>query len=116
MFRFLSHILLSLLLLGSQQMVVQHGFTHWDSVRKELLRVGAPEADQSTRGKPVKPVLHELCPECQANAHLSFALPSAAYYFTLLDVDAGPLAARCAEGILPPVLRLFQPRAPPSSI
>ena len=112
MFRFLSHILLSLLLLGSQQMVVQHGFTHWESVRK----ASAAQADQGTPGKPVKPVLHELCPECQANGHLTFALPSAAYYFTLLDVDAGPLAARCAEGILPHVLRLFQPRAPPSSI
>ena len=116
MSRFLAYILLSLLLLGSQQMAVQHGFTHWESVRKELLRQGASEPGRDAGGKPVKSVLHELCPECQANAQLSFALPAAAYYFTLLDSDAGPLAARCAQGILPPVLRLFQPRAPPSFI
>lgn len=114
MSRFLAHVLLSLLLLASQQLLLQHGFTHWDAFRKELVRQGALEPGQDGSGKPAKPVFHELCAECQADPQLAFALPSAAYRFTLLDLDAGPLAARCAEGIRLPPPRLFQSRAPPS--
>lgn len=114
MSRLFAHVLLSLLLLVSQQMALQHGFTHWDAFRKELIRQGALEPGQDGGGKPAKPVLHELCAECQANTQLAFALPSSSHRLALLDLDAGPLAARGAEGIRLPPPRLFQSRAPPS--
>lgn len=113
MSRFFAHVLLSLLLLVSQQMVLQHGVTHWDAFRKELIRQGALEPGQDG-GKPAKPVLHELCAECQAHTQLAFALPSGSHRLALPDLDAGPLAARGAAGIRLPPPRLFQSRAPPS--
>lgn len=116
MSRSVVHVLLSLLLLVSQQMSVLHGFSHWNEFRQALSRHALlQEAEPSPDGKPSKPVLHEICAQCATGAQLAFALPAMAYLFTPLELAFSLLAAPCAQGIRLLTTCVFQPRGPPQA-
>jgi hypothetical protein len=112
--RSIVHVLLSLLLLVSQQMSFVHGLSHWDDLRQAPDRQSlARQVDDRAGGKPAKPALHEVCAQCAAGAQLAFALPAMAYVFVPLERVAGALAAPCGAGIRLLVTCVFQPRGPP---
>jgi len=117
MSRSVVHVLLSLLLLVSQQMSVLHGFSHWNEFRQALSRHALVQqaGDASPDGKPSKPALHEICAQCATGAQLAFALPAMAYLFTPLELAFGMLAAPCAQGIRLLTTCVFQPRGPPQA-
>jgi len=116
MSRSIVHVLLSLLLLVSQQMSFVHGLSHWDDLRQVPDRQSlAGQVDDGGGGKPSKPALHEVCAQCAAGAQLAFALPAMAYVFVPLERIAGALAAPCATGIRCGAIRAFQPRGPPQA-
>jgi hypothetical protein len=108
MSRSLVHVLLSLLLLVSQQLSLGHGYSHWSDVQETLTQ----QAGDNT-GKPNKPGLHEQCGQCAASAQVAFALPATVRQFIPAELAyAVPrLAATpgiCLLGACP-----FQPRGPP---
>ena len=115
MSRSVVHVLLSLLLLVSQQMSVLHGFSHWNEFRQASSRqaLAQQDAGNTPDGKPAKPALHEICAQCATGAQLAFALPAMAYLFTPLELAFGMLEAACAQGIRLLTTCVFQPRGPP---
>lgn len=114
--RSIAHVLLSLLLLVSQQMSFVHGLSHWDDLRQAPDPQSlARQVDGGSGGKPAKPALHEVCAQCATGAQLAFALPAMAYVFVPLERVAGALAAPCGAGIRLLVACAFQPRGPPQA-
>jgi hypothetical protein len=122
--RSIVHLLLSLLLLVSQQLALAHGLSHLDLLRQqgsaqqvEGIADGArgPQR-QDVQGDPDTPALHEFCAECAADSQLDVALPLPDHAFLAPQTVAAPRAARCSEGVRPQVIRPFQPRGPPRAI
>lgn len=120
--RSIVHLLLSLLLLVSQQLALAHAVSHLDGLRQQ----GAAQAAagggahgpqrQDVQGDPDTPALHEFCAECAADAQFDVALPLPEHAFPALQAVAATAAARCSNGVRPRAIRPFQPRGPPSSI
>jgi hypothetical protein len=113
--RSLVHVLLSLLLLFSQQLAQVHGYSHVDEVREALEQQSVAEQAQQRGGKLPKPLLHQLCSHCAAGAQLAFALPVSIYLF----LPVKPAFALFALPRTPAVCLLtvcaFQPRGPPQA-
>lgn len=112
MSRSLVHVLLSLLLLITQQMSLQHSLTHWDEGRAPTAQQLA-ELDEDDSGKLPKPALHELCAHCAASAQVAFALPSSFVRFDLPELVLHPLVAAQHTGIRLQAASVVQPRGPP---
>ena len=102
-------VLLSLLLLVSQQMAVSHAMSHWTGAADKPAQVQA-----GGKHAPSKELAHEAgCAQCFAYAQLASALGSPAYLVSLPVVQAFHLASPipCADCIR--TVCVFQPRAPP---
>jgi len=114
--RSLVHVLLSLLLLVSQQLSLGHGYTHWDDVR-ESLGWNAAEAvvgaSDDGGGKPAKPGLHDLCGQCAASAQVAFALPTSIRQFVPAELVHAAPTLPDTPGICLLTACVFQPRGPP---
>jgi hypothetical protein len=107
MSRSLVHVLLSLLLLVSQQLSLGHAYSHWTDVRESI----AQQADDDSR--PSKPVLHEQCGQCAASAQVAFALPSALRQFIPAEFAYAVPSLAPTPGICLLAACPFQPRGPP---
>jgi hypothetical protein len=107
--RSLVHLLLSLLLLVSQQLSLGHGYTHWREGS------GAPlaQAERGTPGKPAKPALHDLCGQCATSATISFALPPTIRRFVPAELTYGAPNVETGHGVRLLATSAFQPRGPP---
>jgi hypothetical protein len=108
MSRSLVHVLLSLLLLVSQQLSLGHGYSHWTDVRETL----AQQLDDNT-GKPTKPGLHEQCGQCAASAQVAFALPATIRQFIPAELAYAVPRLAATPGICLLTACPFQPRGPP---
>jgi hypothetical protein len=107
MSRSLVHVLLSLLLLVSQQLSLGHAYSHWNDVQESLVQ------QSDAGGKPSKPVLHDQCGQCAASAQVAFALPPTIRQFIPAELAyAVPSLAKepgtCLLAVCP-----FQQRGPP---
>jgi hypothetical protein len=117
--RSLIHVLLSLLLLVSQQLSLGHGYTHWTEVSStfsadssdSIASQAVPDDDDTTRVP--KPVLHDLCGQCAAGAQLAFALPSQPRSFLPAELAYAAPTAPQTPGICLLADCPFQSRAPP---
>ncbi len=101
------HVLLSLLLLLTQQMSLQHAATH-------LAEAVSPQAaGQVEQGADGKPALRDLCALCLDGAQLAFAAPPPAHVFVppALADDSPVVPVR--TGIRPQPVHVYQPRGPP---
>ncbi|MCS0581766.1 hypothetical protein NX784_09200 [Massilia pinisoli] len=115
--RSLVHVLLSLLLLVSQQLSLGHGYTHWAEVDEALVQqaaAGADEADDNS-GKLPKPALHDLCGQCAASAQIAFALPTTLRRFVPAELAYAAPVVRATPGICLLEACPFQSRAPPQA-
>ena len=103
------HLLLSLVLLVSQQMALAHGLSH--------LR-GAPQHPPTLQASdgPDAPALNEFCVECAADAQLDLALPLPDYRFDLPEPTAAAPHPHRPEDVRAQMRRQYQPRAPPRAI
>jgi hypothetical protein len=107
--RSLVHVLLSLLLLVSQQMSLLHAATH-------LAEAGNPRAAvQVEQGADGKPALRHLCALCLDGAQLAFAAPPSAHVFVPLALADGSPVVHVRTGIHPQPVHVFQPRGPPQA-
>jgi len=122
MSRSLVHVLLSLLLLITQQMALDHGLTHRGQVASVVVATQNAALDQRQElgqqpahgGTPAKPLLHHLCSHCAAGAQLAFMLPVLAFAFTPQLPSSSIAASHQADGIWRLATRAFDPRGPPS--
>jgi hypothetical protein len=110
MSRSLVHVLLSLLLLVSQQLSLGHGYTHWTEVQETLSQAAA---DDDGSGKLPKPVLHDLCGQCAASAQVAFALPATIHRFAAAQLAYAAPSLPPTPGICLLTDCAFQPRGPP---
>lgn len=108
MSRSLVHVLLSLLLLVSQQLSLGHAYSHWTDARESLARQSAENT-----GKPAKPVLHEQCGQCAASAQVAFALPPTVRQFIPAELAYAVPRLAATPGICLLAACPFQPRGPP---
>jgi hypothetical protein len=103
------HVLLSLLLLLTQQMSLQHAATH-------IAEASSPQATtQVERGADGKPALRDLCALCLDGAQLAFAAPAAVHIFVPLALADDSAVHDVRTGIHPQPVHVFQPRGPPQA-
>lgn len=112
MSRSLVHVLLSLLLLVSQQLSLGHGYTHWAEVDETLVRQTTTARDDGS-GKLPKPGLHDLCGQCAASAQIAFALPTSLRQFVPAELAYAAPVVPATPGICLLATCPFQSRAPP---
>jgi hypothetical protein len=104
-------VLLSLLLLVSQQMAVSHAMSHWSGSTDKSVNVQFDGTD-----KPSKPVAHEhSCAHCFAYGQLASAIGSSAYAFPAVDVQWMHLASLAPSADCTRTVCVFQSRAPPQA-
>jgi hypothetical protein len=116
--RSLTHVLLSLLLLLSQQLSLGHAYTHWSEVGERIAQQAETEtarADDDGGAKLPKPVLHDLCGQCVAGAQLAFVLPSLPRRFVPAELAYAAPVAPETPGICLLADCPFQSRAPPQA-
>jgi len=113
--RSLIHVLLSLLLLLSQQLSLAHGYTHWSEISERIAQVQDQDAAPDDGGKPAKPALHDLCGQCQASAQIAFALPPTARQFVPTELAYAIPSLPATPGICLLAECPFQPRGPPQA-
>jgi len=115
MSRSLVHVLLSLLLLVSQQLSLAHGYTHWAEAEDTLVQQVAADTDDDGTGKLPKPGLHDLCGQCAASAQIAFALPTSLRRFVPAELAYAVPAVPATPGICLLTACPFQSRAPPQA-
>jgi hypothetical protein len=116
MSRSLVHVLLSLLLLVSQQLSLGHGYTHWAETDATLVQQIVADADTDDgTGKLPKPGLHDLCGQCAASAQIAFALPSTLRQFVPAKLAYATPTLPATPGICLLTACPFQSRGPPQA-
>jgi hypothetical protein len=112
MSRSLVHVLLSLLLLVSQQLSLGHAYSHWTDIQESLVQQ-ATDDDSGDGGKPSKPGLHEQCGQCAASAQVAFALPATIRQFIPAQLAYAVPSLAPTPGICLLAACPFQQRGPP---
>ena len=116
MSRSLVHVLLSLLLLVTQQLSLGHGYTHWAEIEETLVQQAVTgTTDDDDDGKPPKPGLHDLCGQCAASAQIAFALPVTPRQFVPAKLAYAAPVVPATPGICLLTVCPFQPRGPPQA-
>jgi len=115
MSRSLVHVLLSLLLLVTQQLSLGHGYTHWAEIDEALVQQAAAAAGGDDSDKLPKPGLHDLCGQCAASAQIAFALPTTLRRFVPAALAYAAPATPDTPGICLQATCPFQSRAPPQA-
>lgn len=103
--RVIVQLLLSLLLLVSQQLAMAHGYTH-------VPRVGTEQIQDNDDGTKA-PAADHLCAQCLSADQLAYALGVPSYSFKAVAPSYLPLISATTLPACLQVVRAFQPRAPP---
>ncbi|QBE64198.1 hypothetical protein [Pseudoduganella lutea] len=98
-------LLLSLLLLVSQQLALAHGYTHVQRTVTEQLR-------DRDGGAPLTAADH-LCAQCLSADQFAYALGVPSYHFKIAGNGYLPIKEFSAQVAGSKAVRAFQPRAPP---
>ncbi|MEW6371516.1 MAG: hypothetical protein AB1584_11320 [Pseudomonadota bacterium] len=109
--RCIVHVLLSLLLLVSQQMVFAHAMSHWTG-----RLVYAPVAAGEDRELAKAVAQDQSCNQCLALAQLATPVGSTLRQFVAPDLRTEVVAARALREALPRTVCAFHSRAPPSFV
>jgi hypothetical protein len=108
--RLLARLLLSLLLLMSQQIAVSHGYSHWTSTRNAV----AAEAAQKDSRVPKSLASDHACALCIAAAHFASAVGTSAFCFFAPDCSYFQVSAVTFAACLRTV-SVYLSRAPPQA-
>lgn len=110
------HILLSLLLLVSQQMAFAHAMSHWSG------KIGSAHPAASVLSGEVRKDLSSSvaqdgsCSQCLAFAQMASGIGSTPRQFVPLDLQAERAGAFAATPAAPRTACAFHSRAPPSFV
>ena len=114
------HILLSLLLLVSQQMAFAHAMSHWTGtlggtrpVAARFQAVSQPDADKDLSSAVAQ---DRNCFQCLVFAQMASAIGSTPRQFAPLDLRDERALALATTSAAPRTVCAFHSRAPPSSI
>ena len=109
------HVLLSLLLLVSQQMAFAHALSHWTGKLPAAAAAVAASVDgDSDLSSSV--AQDQSCSQCLAFAQMASAIGSTPRQFVPLDLQAERIDAGACAGALPRTVCAFHSRAPPSFV
>ena len=109
------HVLLSLLLLVSQQMAFAHAMSHWTG------KLGTPHAAALVQPNPGNDLSSSVaqdgsCSQCLAFAQMASAIGSRHRQFAPLDLQTERVIALVTSQAAPRTVRVFDSRAPPSVV
>jgi hypothetical protein len=113
-------VLLSLLLLMSQQMAISHAMTHWaggsreGSVQLHKTQLHKPASKDRERGISAAFAQDQTCQQCLAFAQIASAVGSPARTFVADDSGAYAAGERATVSDHARTAFPFQSRAPPS--
>ncbi|MFC5512584.1 hypothetical protein ACFPOU_15795 [Massilia jejuensis] len=114
--RCLVHVLLSLVLLASQQMAFAHAMSHW-TVKLGSNKAAASLVQGDPDRDPARAVARDQgCGQCLAFAQVASAIGSGTRHFFPLDLRTERVAALAGSALAPRTVRLFDSRAPPSFV
>jgi hypothetical protein len=105
-------LLLSLLLLMSQQMAIAHAVSHWTGR-------AAPTALQQKFGEPnlsEAATLDQICSQCLAFAQIGGGVGSAPFRFIAADPGSSPVCAELVHDAGARTVCAYHSRAPPVAI
>jgi hypothetical protein len=106
-------VLLSLLLLMSQQMALSHAMTHWAGSRHAPARLEST-ADEQDTGMSSAFAQDQTCDQCLAFAQIAGVVASATRSFAPAGVATCAHHASATQSGCARTTCAFQPRAPPS--
>ena len=110
--RTIVHVLLSLLLLFSQQMAISHGIAHWSGSRGKTTQVRAQPAGQLKVAKSL--ALDQTCDQCLAFAQIGSALGTPTFaFFASTNTDSLAITVSAQPDCRRTVC-VFRSRAPPA--
>jgi len=114
------HILLSLLLLVSQQMAFAHAMSHWTGkiVPAHALAASTVASMQLDAERDLSSSVAQdgSCSQCLAFAQMASAIGSTPRQFVPLDFQAERAGAFAAIAVTPRTFCAFHSRAPPSFV
>lgn len=108
-------VLLSLLLLLSQQMALAHAVSHWSG----RSGVDAPSAEQQPAGERSLSeafALDQSCSQCLAFAQIGGGVNSEAFRFVALDAAAARVCREPSHALGARTVCAYHSRAPPVAI
>ena len=111
--RSLVHLLLSLLLLVTQQLALLHATAHAAEGWHPTAGAAALVAPGAALEAQPAPALPELCALCVDGAQVASALPAPAHAFVAPALAHDRPAVPPAAAVVPPAAPAFQPRGPP---
>ena len=110
------HVLLSLLLLVSQQMAFAHAMSHWTGqLGTSHAAAALVQADEDSDLSSAV-AQDRSCFQCLAFAQMASAIGSTPRQFAPLDLQAERVIALATTERAPRTVCVFHSRAPPSSI
>jgi hypothetical protein len=109
------HVLLSLLLLLSQQVSMLHGYSHTNDVQQRPATATIAQPGD-TGGKPAKAALLDLCSQCAASAQVAFALPTVVRLFVPVELAFNLRPAPRTPSLCLLTRCVFRSRAPPPAL
>jgi hypothetical protein len=107
-------VMLSLLLLLSQQMAISHGMTHWAGTRDGSAQLRKAVAQHDERGVSAAFAQDQTCEQCLAFAQIAGAVGSPARCFGAERAASGAVVTSPTQPGWARTRCAFQPRAPPS--
>jgi hypothetical protein len=112
--RFFTRVLLSLLLLMSQQMAISHAMSHWAGSRDATSQQAKAAGGHQERGVSAAFAQDQTCEQCLAFAQISSAVGSAEHTFPADGAAACALESCASQLLCARTNCVFQSRAPPS--
>jgi hypothetical protein len=110
------HVLLSLLLLVSQQMAFAHAMSHWTGRIVATHPVAALVQAGADKDLSSSVAQDGSCSQCLVFAQMASAIGSTPRQFVPLDLQAERAGGFVAAEAAPRTVCVFHSRAPPSSI
>ena len=110
------HVLLSLLLLVSQQMAFAHAMSHWTGKIGATHPALAPAEPSAENDLSSSVAQDGSCSQCLVFAQMASAIGSTPRQFVALDLQAERAGGFVAAEAAPRTVCVFHSRAPPSSI
>ena len=114
--RCLVHVLLSLVLLVSQQMAFAHAMSHWTGKLGTTHPAAALIQPDDGYDLSSSVAQDQSCSQCLAFAQMALAIGGTARQFVPLDLQTERVGAFASTAAAPQTVCVFHSRAPPSFV
>jgi hypothetical protein len=108
------HLLLSLLLLLSQQMAIAHAVSHWSGRATPAPPAAAQQSGERSLSEAF--ALDQSCSQCLAFAQIGGLVGSAPFRFDPVAAAASPVCVDASQAACARTVCAYHPRAPPVAV